>query len=78
MAKNGHYVTQFVVNPTRGSNILVIVTDKKIITNVEIKPPLANSHHNMVQFNLMTEGNCTQKNYTKYNFRTAKWDKYYQ
>ena len=58
-----NFMTQFVVNPTRGSNILDIVlsTDEEIIKNVDIKPPLANSDHNMVQFNLMTEGICTQK-----------------
>ena len=38
-------MTEFVVNPTRGTNILDIVmaTDEEIIKNVEIKPPLAST-----------------------------------
>ena len=48
------FLTQHVLEPTRGENVLDIVSSsqKELVDNVKIHEPLGNSDHNQIQFDI--------------------------
>ena len=48
------FLTQHVLEPTRGENVLDIVlsSQKELVDNVKIHEPLGNSDHNQIHFDI--------------------------
>ena len=48
------FLTQHVLEPTRGENVLYIVlsSQKELVDNVKIFEPLGNSDHNQIHFDI--------------------------
>ena len=48
------FLTQHVLEPTRGENVLDIVlsSQKELVDNVKIHEPLGNSNHTQIHFNI--------------------------
>ena len=48
------FLTQHVLEPTRGENVLDIVlsSQKELVDNVKIFEPLGNSNHNQIHFDI--------------------------
>ena len=51
---HGSFLTQHVLEPTRGENVLDIVSSsqKELVDNVKIHEPLGNSDHNQIHFDI--------------------------
>ena len=73
-----NFLTQTVLEPTRGNNILdlVLTSNENFIENLFVREPLGNSDHNMIEFeiNIKSESkvNCTKVP----NFRRANFDRF--
>jgi len=70
------FLTQHVVEPTRGDNILdlILSTQKEIVDNVVIEEPLGNSDHNQITFQLNVfvskkKQKQMHRNFNKANYR---------
>ena len=63
------FLTQHVVEPTRGENVLYIVlsSPKELVYNVKIHEPLGNSDHNQIHFdiNVKSESKNKKRNFHK-------------
>ena len=48
------FLTQHVLEPTRGENVLdiVLASQKELVDNVKIHEPLGNSDHNQIHFDI--------------------------
>ncbi len=66
-----NFLSQFVVEPTRGENILDInlATEEDLIREVVIGNPLGTSDHNIVKFKVAIEKHTRDKYYTKFNYK---------
>ena len=62
------FLTQHVLEPTRGENVLDIVlsSQKELVDNVKIREPLGNSDHNQIHFDINVKSES--KNKKTYNF----------
>jgi len=70
------FLSQHVVSPTRGSNILdlVLLSEENMIEDLVVKEQLANSDHNIVNFKLRYKtGNSKRGIVNKYNFSKADY-----
>ena len=72
---NSNGLTQYVLEPTRGNNILDLVfsNESNLIQNIHIGDAIANSDHNSVSFEIVTPGIIpssppTRLNWSKANF----------
>ena len=60
------FLTQHVLEPTRGDNVLDIVLSlKELVDNVKIHEPLGNSDHNQIHFDKKRIGETSTKVTTK-------------
>ena len=73
------FLTQHVLEPTRGDNVLYIVlsSQKELADNVKIHEPLGNSDHNKIHFdiNVKSESKNTKtyrKNFHKGNYKDMR------
>ena len=71
------FLTQHVLEPTRGENVLDIVlsSQKELVDNVKIHEPLGNSDHNQIHFdiNVKSESKKTyRRNFHKGNFKDMR------
>jgi len=71
-----NFLTQHVMSPTRGTNILdlVITSDSNMIENLTLCEPLVNSDHVVLMFdfifrNTIINENTSYRNYRKANYR---------
>ena len=57
------FLTQHVLEPTRGENVLDIVSSsqKELVDNVKIHEPLGNSDHNQIQFDINVKSESKNK-----------------
>ena len=58
-----NFLTQNVLEPTRGENVLDIVlsSQKEIVDNVKIRAPLGNSEHNQIHFDINVKSESKNK-----------------
>lgn len=62
-------LTQHVASPTRGKNILdLLLGNRDLLSNVQVKESFSNSDHNIVQFQLNCETNKQESTKTVRNF----------
>ena len=59
----GSFLTQHVLEPTRGENVLDIVlsSQKELVDNVKIHEPLGNSDHNQIHFDINVKSESKNK-----------------
>ena len=64
------FLTQHVLEPTRGQNVLHIVlsSQKELVDNVKIFEPLGNSDHNQIHFDINVTSESKNKKTYKRNF----------
>ena len=57
------FLTQHVLEPTRGENVLYIVlsSQKELVDNVKIHEPLGNSDHNQIHFDINVKSESKNK-----------------
>ena len=57
------FLTQHVLEPTRGENVLDIVlsSQKELVDNVKIHEPLGNSDHNQIHFDINVKSESKNK-----------------
>ena len=57
------FLTQHVLEPTRGENVLDIVlsSQKELVDNVKIHEPLGNSDHNQIHFDIIVKSESKNK-----------------
>ena len=57
------FLTQHVLEPTRGENVLDIVlsSQKELVDNVKIHEPLGNSDHNQIHFYINVKSESKNK-----------------
>ena len=74
-----NYLTQLVVEPTRGNNILdlVFTSDENIVDNLEVGEHLSDSDHNIIRFEIVTsigrkENSTLIPNFTHANFEEIR------
>ena len=65
------FLTQHVLEPTRGENVLEIVlsSQKELVDNVKILEPLGNSDHNQIHFDINVKSESKNKKTYKRNFQ---------
>ena len=63
---NSYRLTQFVKQSTRNNNILdlVLSTSNKIISNIDILPPIGTSDHNVIIFDINLVNSINEYNLT--------------
>ena len=72
------FLTQHVRQPTRGDNILDLIfsSEEKMVEEVRILPPLANSDHNAISFRMKIEATVsTAPDNESQDFNGADWGK---
>ena len=64
------FLTQHVLEPTRGDNVLDIVlsSQKELVDNVKIHEPLGNSDHNQIHFDINVKSESQNKKTYRRNF----------
>ena len=69
------FLTQHVLGPTRGENVLDIVlsSQKELVDNVNIFEPLGNSDHNQVHFDINVKSEGKNKKTYKRNFHKGNY-----
>ena len=68
------FLTQHVLEPTRGDNVLDIVlsSQKELVDNVKIHEPLGNSDHNQIHFDINVKSENKNKTYRR-NFHKVNY-----
>ena len=68
------FLTQHVLEPTRGENVLDIVlsSQKELVDNVIIHEPLGNSDHNQIHFDINVKSESNKKTYRR-NFHKGNY-----
>ena len=69
------FLTQHVLEPTRGENVLDIVlsSQKELVDNVKIHEPLGNSDHNQIHFDINVKSESKNKrNFHKGNYKDMR------
>ena len=74
---NEEYLTQWVDEPTRGSNMLDLVfsSEDNIISNLSVGEKLGKGDHNIVRFEIETSFTKVEKTVTKLNFKKADFNR---
>ena len=69
------FLTQHVLEPTRGENVLDIVlsSQKELVDNVKIIEPLGNSDHNQIHFDINVKSESKNKKTYKRNFHKGNY-----
>ena len=69
------FLTQHVLEPTRGENVLDIVlpSHKELVDNVNIHEPLGNSDHNQITFDINVKSESKNKKTYKRNFHKGNY-----
>ena len=69
------FLTQDVLEPTRGENVLDIVlsSQKELVDNVKILEPLGNSEHNRIYFDINVKPESKNKKTYKRNFHKGNY-----
>ena len=69
------FLTQHVLEPTRGENVLDIVlsSQKELVDNVKIFEPLGNSDHNQIHFDINVKSESKNKKTYKRNFHKGNY-----
>ena len=69
------FLTQHVLGPTRGENVLDIVlsSQKELVDNVKILEPLGNSDHNQIHFDINVKSESKNKKTYKRNFHKGNY-----
>ena len=69
------FLTQHVLEPTRGENVLDIVlsSQKELVDNVKIFEPLGNSDHNQIHFDIKVKSESKNKKTYKRNFHKGNY-----
>ena len=69
------FLTQHVLEPTRGENVLDIVlsSQKELVDNVKIHEPLGNSDHNQIQFDISVKSVSKNKKTYRRNFHKGNY-----
>ena len=69
------FLTQHVLEPTRGENVLDIVlsSQKELVDNVKIFEPLGNSDHNQIHFDINVKSESKNKKMYKRNFHKGNY-----
>ena len=66
------FITQHVLEPTRGDNVLDIVLSRisgqELVDNVKIHEPLGNSDHNQIHFDINVKSESKNKKTYRRNF----------
>ena len=59
----GSFLTQHLLEPTRGKNVLYIVlsSQTELVDNVKIHEPLGNSDHNQIHFDINVKSESKNK-----------------
>ena len=70
-----NFLTQHVLEPTRGENVLDIVlsSQKELVGNVKIHEPLGNSDHNQIHFDINVKSESKNKKTHKRNFHKGNY-----
>ena len=68
------FLTQHVLEPTRGENVLDIVlsSQNELVDNVKIHEPLGNSDHKQIHFDINVKSECKLKKYRR-NFHKGNF-----
>ena len=68
-------LTQHVLEPTRGDNVLDIVLSlqKELVNNVKIHEPLGNSDHNQIHFDINVKSESKNKKPYRRNFHKGNY-----
>ena len=69
------FLTQHVLEPTRGENVLDIVlsSQQELVDNVKIFEPLGNSDHNQIHFDINVKSESKNKKTYKRNFHKGNY-----
>ena len=70
------FLTQHMLEPTRGENVLDIVlsSQKELVDNVKIFEPLSNSDHNQIHFDVNVKSESKNKKTYKRNFHKGNYE----
>ena len=55
------FLTQHVLEPTRGENDIVLSSQKELVDNVKIHEPLGNRDHNQIHFDINVKSESKYK-----------------
>ena len=71
------FLTQHVLEPTRGENVLDIVlsSQKELVDNVKIFEPLGNSDHNQIHFDINVKSEKMRKYLAKLDWNNMLMNK---
>ena len=69
------FLTQHVLEPTRGGNVLDLVffSQNELVDNVKICEPLGSSDHNQIHFSIKIQTEITGKKRGRRNFNKGKY-----
>ena len=69
------FLTQHVLEPTRGQNVLdtVLSSQKELVDNVKIHEPLGNSDHNQIHFDINVKSESKNKKKYRRNFHKGNY-----
>ena len=69
------FLTQHVLDPTRGGNVLDLVfsSQNELVDNVKICEPLGSSDHNQIHFSIKIQTEITSKKRGRRNFNKGKY-----
>ena len=69
------FLTQHVLEPTRGENVLYIVlsSQKELVDNIKIHEPLGNSDHNQLHFDINVKSESKNKKTYRRNFHKGNY-----
>ena len=69
------FLTQHLLEPTRGENVLDIVlsSQKELVDNVKIHEPLGNSDHNQIHFDINVKSKSKSKKMYRRNFHKGNY-----
>ena len=70
-----NFLTQHVLQPTRGARVLdlVLSSKKEFVVNVKIQEPLGSSDHNQLHFNIKIKSDKTKVSLCRRNFRKGNY-----
>ena len=69
------FLTQHVLEPTRGENVLDIIlsSQKELVENLKIHEPLGNSDHNQIHFDINAKSGSKNKKTYRRNFHKGNF-----
>ena len=69
------FLTQHVLEPTRGWNVLglILSSQNELVDNVKVPEPLGSSDHNQIQFNIKVKTRNAYKKHWRRNFNKSKY-----